>query len=46
MAGKGAASASEPIVYIDHSDIRAGSLDELRAGVKRLVDFIDQREPQ
>jgi hypothetical protein len=33
-------------VYIDHSDIREGSLDELKAGVRRLVDFIDAREPQ
>jgi hypothetical protein len=41
MAGHGAVSASEPIVYIDHSDIREGSLEELRAGVRRLVDFID-----
>jgi hypothetical protein len=33
-------------VYIDHSDIREGSLDELKAGVQRLVEFIDAREPQ
>jgi hypothetical protein len=41
-----AVSASEPIVYIDHSDIREGSLDELKAGVQGVVDFIDVREPQ
>jgi len=46
MAGQGTISASEPIVYIDHSDIREGALDELKAGVQRLVDFIDAREPQ
>ena len=39
-------STSEPIVYVDHSDIREGSLDELKAGVQRLVDFIDAHEPQ
>jgi hypothetical protein len=39
-------SASEPIVYIDHSDIKEGSLEELKAGVRGLVDFIDAREPQ
>jgi hypothetical protein len=33
-------------VYIDHSDIRDGSLEELKAGVRRLVDFIEAREPQ
>lgn len=37
---------SEPIVYIDHSDIREGSLEELKAGVQRLVEFIRTREPQ
>jgi len=37
---------SEPIVYIDHSDIKEGAVDELKAGVSRLVDFIDAREPQ
>jgi hypothetical protein len=46
VTGRGPVSASEPIVYIDHSDIREGSLDELKAGVRRLVDFIDAREPQ
>jgi hypothetical protein len=46
MAGHGTVSASEPIVYIDHSDIREGSLEELKAGVRRLVDFIGAREPQ
>jgi hypothetical protein len=46
MAGQGTVSALEPIVYIDHSDVREGSLDELKAGVQRLVDFIDAREPQ
>jgi hypothetical protein len=46
MAGHGTVSVSEPIVYIDRSDIRAGSLEELKAGVRRLVEFIDVREPQ
>ena len=46
MAGQGTRGGSEPIVYIDHSDIRKDSIDELRAGVQRLADFIDAREPQ
>jgi hypothetical protein len=46
MAGHGTDSASEPIVYIDHSEVREGSLEELKAGVRRLVDFIESREPQ
>jgi len=37
---------SEPIVYIDRSEIREGAIDELRAGVRRLAEFIDRREPQ
>jgi hypothetical protein len=37
---------SEPIVYIDHSDIHEGALDELKAGVRRLVDLIDAQEPR
>ena len=45
MASQGI-SASEPIVYIDHSDIRDGSLEELKKGVQRLVEFIDSREPR
>jgi hypothetical protein len=43
MSGQG---GSEPIVYIDHSQIRMDSIDELRAGVQRLVEFIEAREPQ
>lgn len=46
MDAQGRLSVSEPIVYIDHSDIRVDSLDELKAGVQRLVDFIDAHEPQ
>jgi len=46
MAGHAPVSVSEPIVYIDHSDIREGSLEELKAGVQRLVELIDVREPQ
>lgn len=46
MNGHRPDSASEPIVYIDHSDIRAGLLDELKAGIQRVVEFIEAREPQ
>jgi hypothetical protein len=46
MSGYGARGGSGPIVYIDHSRIREDSLDELKAGVQRLVDLIDAREPQ
>jgi hypothetical protein len=46
MADHRTSTSSEPIVYIDHSDIREGSIEELRAGVHRLVEFIDAREAQ
>lgn len=34
------------IVYIDRSDIREGRLDDLKAGIHRLVEFIESSEPQ
>ena len=36
----------EPIVYIDHSDIREGKLPEVRARVHELVEFVGAQEPQ
>jgi quinol monooxygenase YgiN len=35
-----------PIVYIDRSDIREGKLDEVRAAIHDLVEFVDAHEPQ
>jgi len=46
MAGDAGSSVSEPIVYIDHSDIRDGKLEELKAGIRHVVDFLETREPQ
>jgi len=37
---------TDAIVYIDHSEIREGSLEELEAGISKLVEFIEAREPQ
>jgi hypothetical protein len=37
---------SNPIVYIDHSEIRDGRVAELKVGIRRLVEFIESREPQ
>ena len=39
-------SESEPIVYIDHSAVHEGALDELKAGVRRVVDLLDAQEPR
>jgi quinol monooxygenase YgiN len=37
---------SEPIIYIDNSEIREGKLDELKAAIKDLVEFVEANEPQ
>lgn len=37
---------SDPVVYIDHSDIREGTLEDVRAGIGELVEFVESREPQ
>lgn len=37
---------SESILYIDHSEIREGKLEQLKTAIKELVDFVDANEPQ
>lgn len=37
---------SEPLIYVDHSDIRPGRLADLRAAMQELADFVESREPQ
>jgi hypothetical protein len=37
---------SDAIVYIDTSDVREGALEELKAGMKELVEFVDANEPR
>ena len=37
---------SDVIVYIDISEVREGALDELKAGLKELADFIEAKESQ
>lgn len=39
-------AAAELIVYVDHSDILDGRLEDLKEGIRRVVDFIEAREPQ
>ena len=34
------------IVYVDTSDVRAGALEELKAGMKELADFVEANEPR
>jgi hypothetical protein len=37
---------SDPIVYIDTADVREGAIEELKAGMKELADFVDANEPR
>ena len=37
---------SDPLVYIDRSDIRDGRLEEVRKGIRELVEFVETHEPQ
>jgi hypothetical protein len=37
---------AEPIVYIDHSKIRPGGLDEVKKAIPELVRFVDEHEPR
>ena len=35
-----------PVIYIDRSDVLEGRLDELKAGIRDLVPFVDSHQPQ
>jgi quinol monooxygenase YgiN len=37
---------SDAIVYVDTSDVRDGALEELKAAMKELVDFVEANEPR
>jgi hypothetical protein len=37
---------TDPIYYVDRSDIREGSLAAVRDGIRDLAAFVEEREPQ
>ena len=37
---------SEPVIYVDRSEIRDGKLEEVKTGIKELAEFIEHNEPQ
>jgi hypothetical protein len=37
---------SQPLMYIDTSEVRAGALDELKVAIEELAVFIDANEPR
>jgi len=46
MAADTTSSSSEPIVYVDHSDIREGLDRRAPSRSRLLVEFIDAHEPR
>lgn len=38
-------SGSGPVVYIDHSEVREGKLDNLQTAIKELAQFVKANEP-
>ena len=46
MIGDLQAGVAGLVVYIDHSDIHEGRLEDLKDGIRRLADVIKVREPQ
>jgi len=37
---------SQPLIYIDTSDVRDGALEELKSAIGDLTDFVENHEPQ
>ena len=36
----------EPIIYIDRSEVRRGSLEPLKQALRELADFVERNEPE
>jgi hypothetical protein len=36
----------DAIMYLDTAEVREGALEELKSGMKELVDFVESNEPQ
>jgi hypothetical protein len=39
-------ASAGPVIYIDRSDVHENCWDELKAGVRALVAFVDSQQPQ
>jgi hypothetical protein len=37
---------SQPLIYVDTSDIREGALEELKGAIRELAEFVEENEPQ
>jgi len=46
MVARDYTSGARSIVYVDRSDLREGSLDDVKARIRALVEFVDAHQPQ
>jgi quinol monooxygenase YgiN len=37
---------SQPLVYLDTSEVRSGALEELTGAIRELAEFVEENEPQ
>jgi len=37
---------SQPLVYVDTSEVREGAIEELKVAIGELADFVETNEPQ
>jgi hypothetical protein len=37
---------SQPLVYVDTSEVRDGALDELKGAIRELAEFVKENEPR
>ena len=37
---------SQPLVYVDRSDVHEGALEELKGAIGELADFVEENEPR
>jgi hypothetical protein len=37
---------TQPLVYVDTSEVRDGSLEELKGAIAELADFVEKNEPE
>jgi hypothetical protein len=37
---------SQPLIYVDRSDVREGALEQLKDAIGALADFVEDNEPQ
>ena len=46
MTHRSRTSTADPLVVVDSSEIREGKIDELKAGLTKLVEFVEANEAE